>query len=192
MLHTGTMFAVIAYFWKQWRGTYFSSAAAFKAIAGRLVVRDRCHRDRRRDHRQDHGENRAPRRAARRDRGSVQPPGIHCAGSGGRRLADSGRGAARDAACAAPSAPSRASSASRRRHHRVRAGVVPALPRLLALRRHHLDRHADRRLEAARRALQLRARRGAHAAGRGSRGAAPGACAAGSPRPKQACSRSRS
>src|ERR1700723_913736 len=38
MLHTGTMFAVIAYFWKQWRGTYFSSAAAFKAIAGRLVV----------------------------------------------------------------------------------------------------------------------------------------------------------
>jgi undecaprenyl-diphosphatase len=38
MLHTGTMFAVIAYFWKQWRGTYFSSAAAFKAIAVRLVV----------------------------------------------------------------------------------------------------------------------------------------------------------
>jgi undecaprenyl-diphosphatase len=29
---------VIAYFWKQWRGTYFSSAAAFKAIAVRLVV----------------------------------------------------------------------------------------------------------------------------------------------------------
>jgi undecaprenyl-diphosphatase len=38
MLHTGTMFAVIAYFWKQWRATYFSSAAAFKAIAVRLVV----------------------------------------------------------------------------------------------------------------------------------------------------------
>jgi undecaprenyl-diphosphatase len=38
MLHTGTMFAVIAYFWKQWRGTYFSSAAAFKAVAVRLVV----------------------------------------------------------------------------------------------------------------------------------------------------------
>jgi len=32
------MFAVIAYFWKQWRGTYFSSAAAFQAIAVRLVV----------------------------------------------------------------------------------------------------------------------------------------------------------
>jgi undecaprenyl-diphosphatase len=38
MLHTGTMFAVIAYFWKQWRATYFSTAAAFKAIAVRLVV----------------------------------------------------------------------------------------------------------------------------------------------------------
>src|ERR1700727_2426781 len=38
MLHTGTMFAVIAYFWKQWRATYFSSAAAFKAIAVLLVV----------------------------------------------------------------------------------------------------------------------------------------------------------
>ena len=38
MLHTGTMFAVIVYFWRQWRGAYFSSAAAFKAIAGRLVL----------------------------------------------------------------------------------------------------------------------------------------------------------
>jgi undecaprenyl-diphosphatase len=38
MLHTGTMFAVIAYFWEQWRATYFSSAAAFKAIAILLVV----------------------------------------------------------------------------------------------------------------------------------------------------------
>jgi undecaprenyl-diphosphatase len=38
MLHTGTMFAVIAYFWRQWRGTYFSSMAAFKAIAGPIVL----------------------------------------------------------------------------------------------------------------------------------------------------------
>jgi undecaprenyl-diphosphatase len=38
MLHTGTMFAVIAYFWKQWRATYFNSAAAFKAIAVLLIV----------------------------------------------------------------------------------------------------------------------------------------------------------
>jgi undecaprenyl-diphosphatase len=38
MLHTGTMFAVIAYFWTQWRTTYFSSIAAFKDIAVRLIV----------------------------------------------------------------------------------------------------------------------------------------------------------
>jgi undecaprenyl-diphosphatase len=32
MLHTGTMFAVIVYFWKQWMKTYFQSAEAFKRI----------------------------------------------------------------------------------------------------------------------------------------------------------------
>ena len=30
MLHTGTMIAVIAYFWKAWRRTFFASAASFK------------------------------------------------------------------------------------------------------------------------------------------------------------------
>ncbi|MDE2000681.1 MAG: undecaprenyl-diphosphate phosphatase [Burkholderiales bacterium] len=29
MLHTGTMFAVVVYFWKAWKETYFSSAKAF-------------------------------------------------------------------------------------------------------------------------------------------------------------------
>ena len=37
MLHTGTMFAVIAYFWKQWKETYFASADAFKRFAVRLI-----------------------------------------------------------------------------------------------------------------------------------------------------------
>jgi undecaprenyl-diphosphatase len=37
MLHTGTMFAVIAYFWKQWVQTYFASADAFKRFLVRLV-----------------------------------------------------------------------------------------------------------------------------------------------------------
>src|ERR1700735_4493994 len=37
MLHTGTMFAVIAYFWKQWKQTYFASADAFKRVAIRIV-----------------------------------------------------------------------------------------------------------------------------------------------------------
>ena len=38
MLHTGTMFAVIVYFWKQWAKTYFQSATAFKQIAILLIV----------------------------------------------------------------------------------------------------------------------------------------------------------
>jgi undecaprenyl-diphosphatase len=33
MLHTGTMFAVIAFFWKTWREAYFSSAKVFKRFA---------------------------------------------------------------------------------------------------------------------------------------------------------------
>ena len=38
MLHTGTMFAVIAYFWASWRATYFSSAQAFRASALHVVL----------------------------------------------------------------------------------------------------------------------------------------------------------
>jgi undecaprenyl-diphosphatase len=38
MLHTGTMLAVIVYFWSQWRDTYFQSVAAFKKIAGLVVL----------------------------------------------------------------------------------------------------------------------------------------------------------
>ena len=30
MLHTGTMFAVIVYFWRNWRGAYFRNADSFK------------------------------------------------------------------------------------------------------------------------------------------------------------------
>ena len=37
MLHTGTMFAVIVYFWKQWARTYFQSAETFKQIAILLI-----------------------------------------------------------------------------------------------------------------------------------------------------------
>lgn len=37
MLHTGTMFAVIAYFWKQWKDAYFASAEAFKSFAVRMI-----------------------------------------------------------------------------------------------------------------------------------------------------------
>ena len=38
MLHTGTMFAVIAYFWTSWRVTYFGSAQAFRANTLKVVV----------------------------------------------------------------------------------------------------------------------------------------------------------
>jgi undecaprenyl-diphosphatase len=38
MLHTGTMFAVIVYFWPQWRSTYFKSAPAFRKFAGLVVI----------------------------------------------------------------------------------------------------------------------------------------------------------
>jgi undecaprenyl-diphosphatase len=37
MLHTGTMFAVIAYFWKQWRYTYFKDMLSFKRFGIRVV-----------------------------------------------------------------------------------------------------------------------------------------------------------
>jgi len=37
MLHTGTMFAVIVYFWKHWMRTYFSSSDSFKRFAIRAI-----------------------------------------------------------------------------------------------------------------------------------------------------------
>jgi undecaprenyl-diphosphatase len=37
MLHTGTMFAVIAYFWKSWRESYFASKAMFRRFAVRVI-----------------------------------------------------------------------------------------------------------------------------------------------------------
>ena len=38
MLHTGTMFAVIAYFWNQWRKTYFQHMDTLKTIFFQVVV----------------------------------------------------------------------------------------------------------------------------------------------------------
>jgi undecaprenyl-diphosphatase len=37
MLHTGTMFAVIAYFWKTWKDAYFSSSQTFKRFATLVI-----------------------------------------------------------------------------------------------------------------------------------------------------------
>jgi undecaprenyl-diphosphatase len=38
MLHTGTMFAVIAYFWPAWRRTFFASPAMLKRVVALLVL----------------------------------------------------------------------------------------------------------------------------------------------------------
>ena len=38
MLHTGTMFAVIVYFWRQWGRTYFRDVQTFKTIVVQLII----------------------------------------------------------------------------------------------------------------------------------------------------------
>ena len=38
MLHTGTMFAVIVYFWRQWSRTYFRSVENFKTVLVQLIA----------------------------------------------------------------------------------------------------------------------------------------------------------
>jgi undecaprenyl-diphosphatase len=42
MLHTGTMVAVIVYFWPQWRRAYFQSAAAFRSFVGQVIIATAC------------------------------------------------------------------------------------------------------------------------------------------------------
>jgi undecaprenyl-diphosphatase len=38
MLHTGTMFAVIVYFWKQWKTTYFAEGEATKRFVWQAII----------------------------------------------------------------------------------------------------------------------------------------------------------
>ncbi len=88
MLHTGTMFAVIVYFWQRWRATYFASMAQFKRIAVLVVLATALTGI--------IGEalkvliektvlRGIPERA---DRGSVRPPRMDRPGAGSRRRAD--------------------------------------------------------------------------------------------------------
>src|SRR5215469_4710011 len=42
MLHTGTMFAVIVYFWGRWKRNYFSSAGQRKWFAVQVIVASFC------------------------------------------------------------------------------------------------------------------------------------------------------
>lgn len=38
MLHTGTMFAVILFFWKGWKASFFSSASRFKKVCQQIFI----------------------------------------------------------------------------------------------------------------------------------------------------------
>jgi undecaprenyl-diphosphatase len=42
MLHTGTMFAAIVYFWNAWRRSYFSSRAAFIIVLKQVILATIC------------------------------------------------------------------------------------------------------------------------------------------------------
>jgi undecaprenyl-diphosphatase len=42
MLHTGTMFAVIAYFWNQWKRDYFTPSGKLPAFLGQIVLATIC------------------------------------------------------------------------------------------------------------------------------------------------------
>jgi len=42
MLHTGTMFAVIVYFWKQWKETFFSDGEATKRFVWQALIATVC------------------------------------------------------------------------------------------------------------------------------------------------------
>src|SRR5580658_3126860 len=38
MLHTGTMFAVIVYFWQRWRAAYLQNSRVFRRAAWRVIL----------------------------------------------------------------------------------------------------------------------------------------------------------
>jgi undecaprenyl-diphosphatase len=96
MLHTGTMFAVIVYFWRTWRSTYFRSVAEFRSIAVRVIAATAATAVVGGGAHQAHRKDRICRRsAARRDRGPVQSSRIHRAGARGRGRVDFDRRLAR-------------------------------------------------------------------------------------------------
>lgn len=42
MLHTGTMFAVIVYFWRRWRRDYFSASSKLKEFVVQIIIATAC------------------------------------------------------------------------------------------------------------------------------------------------------
>ena len=89
MLHTGTMFAVIVYFWKQWRETFFADSESFKRFAWLAVIATVCTGIvgealiKMIEHTYLQG------RAEGADRRFVRAPGDCCAGAAGGGRADS-------------------------------------------------------------------------------------------------------
>ena len=175
MLHTGTMFAVIAYFWNQWKKTYFSSGDAFKRFLVRLIWASVLTADYRRSHCQGDREDCVQGSCEGRDRGAVWATGPDRSGARGGWSPDPARGADGEAAHGRSRKRLR-----RQRNHaaggldRRDPGTVPAIPRIFAVGSDDLDRHVDRCQQRARRAVQLCAGRGADPASGGTRGPATG------------------
>ena len=113
------------------------------------------------------------RRAQGGDRRPLRAAGYGSSGAGLRWDSDPDRRAAREEAgcgvCGAGCGGEPDPPPHRQRHHAAggmdgpAAGAGAALSRVLALRRDHLDRNADRRDQAVRRAVQLRDGRGDYA-----------------------------
>ena len=155
MLHTGTMFAVIVYFWKQWRKTYFQSAEAFKRIAILLIVGHGADRSDRRGLDQSNREIRFSRRGERGGGTALRAARSDRARTRRRRHVDFDRRHLRKAAPLRGVERHRRPGNETRRTDRNRAGTLPALPRLLALWRDDFDRASCGRGEIARRSFQL-------------------------------------
>ena len=121
MLHTGTMMAVIAYFWPQWRRDWFSSAAAFRRFAALVIIATACTAVIGEGIVQADREDGVARRAARRDRGPLRTSRIHRPGARGRRCADP------RVAGNLRRPPLRGTAVGGQRPERARAGVIGAV-----------------------------------------------------------------
>lgn len=178
MLHTGTTLAVIVYFWRSWRERYFGSSARFRTMLNEVVVATGL------------------TGAVGLGLLVVIEKGI-LAGSqrteiehlfGNAYIIASGLAAvgvmiilsSRSSAADRQAPVFRTSWRDMDRH---RAGVLPAVPGLLALGLDDFNRTVTRTDQAARRGIQLRARRSAYSAGDRTRG--------GSPASRERCARGR-
>ena len=173
MLHTGTMFAVIVYFWKQWMRTYFQSVDAFKRIVILLFVATALtgvigeglikaiekfafHGAKNAEVEQLFGRLDLIAPALAAVGVLILIAGIYEKRHPFTGSRDTGGLGMKQGALIG-----------------IVQGVLPALPRFLPLGRDDFDRASGGRRESARGSLQLRSRRGAHSRGRRARSAPP-------------------